>query len=145
MTDYDALLLKLGAPNGTVHGPVIVCQGHAETPNETPARWEAARLLGIPQMAEGEHSGAEARWIVAHANDEVTVLTHGYHVPRMFLTLVKALLDAEREYQLRVWVVGIPGREDKWPAEQRKIVEYQAKGYLATYAQALEYLRWRDA
>lgn len=147
MTDHDALLLALGSPPTLcVHGPLVVCQGHGEVPDETPLRWKIAQGFGVrPTMATGQHSGEEARSIVAQADDEVTVLTHGYHVPRMFLTLVKALLDAEREYQLRVYMLGIPGNSHKWVEEQRKIAQYQDRGYCASYAQALSYLRWRDA
>lgn len=146
MTDSDAVLLGLGSLNGAVvKGPVLVCQGHGETPDETPARWAAAKLLGVPQMVQGAHTGEEARYIVAHADDHVTVVTHGYHVPRVLLTLVKALRDAEREYSLRCWFVGVPGNDHKWVVEQRKIAEYQTKGLIASYAEAIDYLRWRNS
>lgn len=144
MTDLDALLLQLGSPQRPT-GPIVVCQGHQEQPDETPARFRAAEILGARVMlAEGQHTGEEARWIVAHADDTVTVVTHGYHVPRVFLTLVKALQDAEREFQLRVYVVGVSGNDHKWASEQQKIAQYQAAGQVASYAEGLKYLAWRD-
>ena len=147
MTDHDAVLLQLGSLNGVrVRGPVVVCQGHGEQPDETPARWAiASKLSTHPIMAQGNHTGEEARFIVAHGDDEVTIVTHGYHVPRVLLSLVKALRDAEREYQLRCWFVGVPGLDHKWVLEQEKIARYQHEGLIATYAEAIQYLQWRNS
>lgn len=146
MTDADALLFRLRALEGPhAQGPIIVLQGHGETPDETPERMEyAARLGGIPMLATGQHTGEEAKHLIALADDDITVVTHGYHVPRAFLTILKALQEAEREYQVRVWMLGVPGHVNKWASELKKIDLYQRMGFCASYTDGLRYIDWRD-
>lgn len=101
-------------------------------------RQQAENVLQIAKKAEWTHA---------------LLVASPYHLPRAFLTFVKAMDDAKID-TLRI--VGVPSSHSPWlgspegmtetrlellSREYVKIDEYQAKGHVASYERGLEYLK----
>jgi len=98
---------------------------------------------------------ALAKLCAKHEWNRVLVVTSPYHMPRAFLTLLRAL--DERDITEKVQLVPLPASQTKWtdtpPGEQHKRVdlfaielakidEYSRLGHVASYSEGLDYLRW---
>ena len=69
------------------------------------------------------------------------IVTSAYHQLRAFLTFVKVFEGTST----RLWNCSAPSAWEKFDEELRKIVQYQLKGHVASYAHGLEHLAWRDS
>jgi len=143
--DYARLAAQLAQPT-TPHGPVVVLSGRHETPDPTPARLAAGYALGsVPLVAKGDNTADEARRVLELTDGHLTVVTSESHMPRAFLTFLRALQHLGREREVRLWMVGVPTVAPRVEQEVEKIACYQAIGDVASYDEGWPYLSWRDA
>lgn len=83
------------------------------------------------------------------------VATH-YHQFRAFLTFLKVL--TERHIEREIYIVNTPAIDPLWfsddgwgcrvdllQLEFQKIADYQKKGHVSTFDEAIEYFRWKES
>lgn len=124
----------------TVQGPLVICGGTSEVPDETPARIAFAQTLGVDLFfPRGENTFDEAQDTARVLDGPAcTLITHSYHLPRAYLTYLQAFRRHGKEVQL--WARGVPGDLTKLQGELEKIALYQKRGHLASYEDGLESL-----
>lgn len=110
---------------------------------------EKDRLL---VLEEARHTAHQAEWVLdmAHRQGLRTLIltTSAYHLPRAFLTVLKAMM--KRGHWLKIipmalhapWKISL-GELRYIPSEFKRIVEYQKKGDVATFPELVNYLRGR--
>jgi len=142
----------------------VVVSGGVDNPPHSLHADEAARYLvssglqpsRIVKDAESMNTRDQAVWLAkecqARGWKRVLLVASHYHMPRAFLTCVKAMADERVE---DVHVVPLPAyapwwerpegmsvsRVDLLDSEAAKIREYGARGDVASYADGLAYLR----
>lgn len=100
----------------------------------------------ITLYPNGDHTRAEAEQAIGERqNDDLTIVTSAYHQPRAFLTFLRVLHERGLERTVRLWNAPAPSRMEPLQDEWDKIVEYQARGHVASYEDGLAYLDWRDS
>ena len=102
----------------------------------------------------GESAECVAEWAVTHQWRRVLLVTSAYHMPRAYLTMVRALYDAALDSTVHVvpvrvcepWHVPVEGltgtRRDMIAHEAEKVEAYRGFGDVASYAMGLDYLRY---
>lgn len=155
-TAYTAILHNQAAP------VLVISGGVDDPPHSLPASLmeKMAVVQGVPPQAiivdnKSQNTYEQSRWlagaILAHSWKCVTLVASAYHMPRAFLTVVKALDDVECLVQPLTPITRWTGRPDGktetraelFAGELAKIEEYGAKGHVATYAEGIRYLeRW---
>jgi hypothetical protein len=120
-----------------------------------------------PQGVRNVNTGSESKKLAEHVkdygpNDHVAVLAPPHHITRAFVTTITALRNVGADRKVRVFAVpGIPlpwgktiahsqGKTDilaNWlVAELKRLEHYRGDefGNMITFAEAIEYLNWRD-
>lgn len=142
----------------------VVVSGGVDNPPHSLHADEAARQLvscglspeRIVKDAESMNTRDQAVWLAkecqARGWKRVLLVASHYHLPRAFLSVVRALAEQGVE---DVHVVPLPAYAPWWgrpegmsvsrfdllDAEARKIGEYELRGHVATYAEGIAYLR----
>ncbi|RKN20183.1 hypothetical protein D7147_13955 [Micromonospora musae] len=115
------------------------------------------RLDGVRLQAEpAPNTGLQAAWIAAHVEEldiaSLALAVSAYHLPRVYLTVLKALSRGG----IRIPLVPDPvpvapdaaapetraTAYDLLPGEVERILRYAEKGWVATFEELLVYLRW---
>jgi uncharacterized SAM-binding protein YcdF (DUF218 family) len=144
---------------------ILVTGGRHDPPRHVGATACAAQLMGMgikPACLitddRPQHTRDQAVAFAASAQQEswgrVLLVASSYHLPRAYLTFVKALAEAEMPDTVHVCPVptsqtpwfGSPAgvdatRGDLLAVELAKIDEYGAQGHVASYAEGLAYLQ----
>jgi uncharacterized SAM-binding protein YcdF (DUF218 family) len=145
----------------------IVCSGGLSQPERGnyPQEMVVPALIrqGIPQdsiVVEGasQHTWDQAiavlRLAAAHGWRRILLVASHYHQFRAYLTFLKAAAKLESAVE----IVNAPARSPEWFAETAwgvrydllqvefdKIEKYRGSGHVATFGEAIEYQRWKDA
>lgn len=152
-TAYAAILHNQAAPM------LVISGGVDDPPHSLPASLmeKMAVVQGVPQQCividnKSQNTYEQSRWlagaILAHSWKTVTLVASAYHMPRAFLTVVKALGDVECLVQPLTPVTRWTGepdgksqtRAELLAEELAKIETYGALGHVATYAEGIRYL-----
>lgn len=143
---------------------ILVSGGVDRPPFSRTADYLRSKLMGMgvhPDAVLTEpdslHTADQARRVVAIAVEKewrrLLLITSSFHMPRAFLSFVKALNDAQKSEAIQV--VPLPATHSPWSGipegetrtrlellstEFEKIDRYQ--GDVATYEEGLKYLQW---
>jgi uncharacterized SAM-binding protein YcdF (DUF218 family) len=148
-----AELFKMGMAPG-----ILVTGGRHEPPTHIGADLLQTLILGrgiahdrILIDTAAQHTYQQAVNTIATAQAKgwkrlILVASH-YHVPRAFLTFVRALQEAKQDEAICVVPAAVLGADrfaERLDVELQKAGEYRGKfGHVATYAEGLAYLgRW---
>jgi len=104
----------------------------------------------IFKQERADHTGEQANWVaglaVENQVESLIVTASLYHLPRVFLTLLKCL---QRKNQ-KILLIPSPARpvqfSREWlliPGEVERIVRYQEKGDVATAQELYSHLLWQ--
>jgi hypothetical protein len=114
------------------------------------------RLAGVQSQLHASHTKAQAEWVAERIDalgiTSLALFVSSYHLLRAYLTLLKTLLGQEITVPMSpmptpmspatvVPEIGVAG----WrlvPGECQRIQTYQARGYIASFAELLDYVRW---
>ena len=148
MTDAMRLLQRIVQSAEPPKGLIVVLSAWGEDAQETKARHTKAHQLAerlradmwMP-LAGNTHEEAQGTLRAAVFSDNIIIVTSAYHQLRAFLTFIKVF----EETTIRLWNAPAPSAWDKLEGELQKIAAYQAKGYVASYAEGLAHLAWRDS
>lgn len=124
-------------------GTVVKLSAWSESPEE--AYYRHAVSMGQTLTVHGANTAEEAEIAldrVLPGELDLTIVTSAYHVPRAFLTFLRALQKRGLDRTVRLYVSPAPSRMDKLADEWRKIATYTDD--VATYDEGLAYLAWRD-
>jgi len=151
------------------HAPLILVTGGVDNPPYALHANEVRRWLieqGVHPdrvIAEGDSTNtaesARAVCAIAKYHDwrRLLIATSAYHMPRVMLSLIRTLTVLERDTLVHCvpvvatapWWGAVPGlettRAELLDVEAAKIVEYQAAGDVASYAEGLAYLEGWEA
>jgi hypothetical protein len=137
---------------------LLVANGNPAEQTYRDLTFEHLRSLGL-QRLDGVHiqpdaapnTGLQARWIADqvehHDVRDLGLVVSPYHLPRVYLTVLKALKERIPLYPFPVPVA--PGRKvpetgatayELVPGEMARILEYADEGWLATPAEFRDYL-----
>lgn len=111
----------------------------------------------ITKDAESMHTKDQADFVagqaIKHRWDRILIAVSPYHAPRLFLTFLRAFLDAGINDKVQMLIVPACGswfrkpdgsdetRYELMAGEFEKIQQYGEMGHLATYAEGLAYLK----
>lgn len=128
---------------------IAVFSAYREAPGEWDRRVNFAKVwaerFGVDMASlyhpVGAHTREEAEMMVGECvrrgDDRLYIVTSVAHGYRALLTVLKVLLERGLEYQIGAVLWPVPDAR-----EAAKIREYQAKGDVATEAEATEYTQW---
>jgi uncharacterized SAM-binding protein YcdF (DUF218 family) len=77
----------------------------------------------------------------------IILIASHFHQARAFLTFLKAMEDLK----LKIVIINAPAKDSSKPSEKlldeefKKIKDYEKKGHVFTFNQALEYQKWKKA
>lgn len=130
-----------------VGGPRIVLSAHHEAEDDTNRRVQlATELGGTIVFPLGENTFEEAQHAVAGLQgSELTIVTSTYHLPRAYLTFLRALQRADLDQRVWLWGRGSPSDLSRLPVELQKIAIYQKRHHVASYAEGAAHLLRRAA
>ena len=153
-----AMLMQLGA------APTVALLGGRADAVRMDAAAAFPVLMGLGVSPDrillenaSQHTGAQAAALVEMAREHgwgrVIVVASAYHMPRAYLTCVRAIYAANAQETLHLvpaaanhapWFAApegmTPSRVDLLSVEERKIDEYRRRGDCASYADGLRYL-----
>lgn len=148
--------------------PLYVTGGRHEAPRHQNATAVSGMLMGhgvppgqITVDDTARNTLEQAVDIVVEAKAKgwrrVLLVASGYHLPRGYLTLLRALTNARLHETLHVVPVAASGSWSKWPVgvthptriglldeEAEKIDAYGVRGHVATYAEGLIALMYSE-
>lgn len=135
--------------------PLYVTGGRHEPPRIQNAEAVMGMLMGhgvrpdaITLDNESQNTREQAIYIAAEASARkwrrVLLVVSGYHLPRAFLTVLRAVKNAGLDDTLHVVpVAASPVRPIPLDADMEKIAPYGVMGHVSNYAHGLAYLtRW---
>lgn len=158
---YSARLFKDGWAN------FIVVSGGLNNPKTgAPAASLAKELIkkGVPSTAiiiedKSQNTKEQAEEVMKLTREKkwskIILVASAFHQPRAFLTFLKAMEDVKQE----ISIFNAPVRELSWfkkspwgktrfellEEELRKTKEYTKKGDLASFDEAIEHQKWKEA
>ncbi len=142
-TEREFLLARVLVPDES-RGTAVILSGWDEPPMDQRLRFAMTPSDAISLHGENTRDEAE-RALALRSGNDMTIITSAYHQPRAFLTMLKVLIDHGLSRTVRIWNRPAPSPMTRLADEWHKILEYQAKGDVATAEQGLLYLDWRDS
>lgn len=147
--------------------PVVVVSGGSDNPSygSFPAAKMRRQLLraGVPathilldEKSQNTKEQAEEMmiWAKERGWERVILIASHYHQYRAFLTFLRAMQRAK----LRILIINTPSRGLSWfkknpwgrridllASEFEKITLYGRKGDVASYSEAIAYMKWKEA
>lgn len=115
------------------------------------------RVNGVHLQAEpAPNTARQAGWIVDRVKDHgiasLALVVSPYHLPRAYLTLLKALSESGLRLPIIPVPVAVPPDKpvpetgatayDLIPGEVKRILSYQDEGWIATLEELQRYLEW---